>query len=106
MANILLTDEEIIKAINSTKDYERLVSMNPQYAKDNQAIARAQRKKIAEWGKEECPHQHFDAINSGVVIPHQLRKRECPECWRELESIKPTRAPEDLIREQQEAELE
>jgi len=38
------------------------------------SIARAQIKKIARWGDEECPHG-------------KMLKRECYDCWQVLREI-------------------
>ena len=74
---ILLTPEE------TNKSYEDGIvawgiAENPQYDDETYAylaIAKAQAKKIADWGKGMCPH----------LNKIWFSKRGCPQCWDELE---------------------
>ena len=43
------------------------------------AIAQAQLEEDREWGEEDCPH--LTVMYGGFPC----RKRECSECWQELE---------------------
>ena len=75
---ILLTEEEIRQAEHESylkgkwQDDDGVLESKPRY------IAKAQVKKVVEWGDEECPHPStFDGQLLG-------KKRNCPECWREI----------------------
>ena len=48
---------------------------------DDEEEAKAQARKIAEWGDGPCPH------GGTVVINYKARsylRRECPDCWAEF----------------------
>ena len=67
--SILLTGEELAKFM--LPDY-------PKTLKDmKRAIARAQLKKVVEWGNETCPH---DLFGEGT----QCFKHACDDCWQAL----------------------
>ena len=63
---MLLTDEEICKL-----EEDCVVC----YGHDEHDVAKAQAKRIAEWGNETCT----DRSHSGT-----MRKRECGFCWQTL----------------------
>lgn len=63
---ILLNDEEIWDKIGET---------STTYEEDLQTIAKAQLKKVAEWGFGACPHNPENL---------QARRAYCPVCWQEL----------------------
>ena len=70
---ILLTDEAIHKHYLHIKD-----SFIPRYLDTGRETARAQIKKVYEWGNEDCPH-------AGYVLDNPLlHKHDCYECWRAL----------------------
>lgn len=87
----ILTDEEIITAINEgrrgSKGDERrnavLVSAPPEYMKDHHYALIAQAKRIVEWGNEPCPQYLPDDPKNRYVF--FMSKRQCSECWSELE---------------------
>ena len=63
---ILLTPKELIESFDTKKEFLHQC----------QNIAKAQAKKIAEWGEEKCPHSKGRYFR---------RKRCCEICWHELE---------------------
>jgi len=76
---ILLTDEEILEAMNRKPfDCVRHVTLSDGYADELSEIAKAQIEKIVEWGNERCPH--FE----GTIGGQTPTKRECYHCWQTL----------------------
>ncbi len=74
-----LTDDEITKAIDEV--YYKGTGIYQVNVADK-AIAKAQLKKVVEWGNERCPHtKDFDGIEN---IPALLYKRFCGVCWQAL----------------------
>ncbi len=73
---ILLTPEELVRLASEYKS-EGLY----QYAlKERTAIAKAQLRKVVEWGEEDCPHR-----KQFVDIPYP--KRTCSICWSGLRKV-------------------
>jgi len=78
---ILLSPEEILKEITACYEVVDLpcggsVEMKTLHAK---SIAKAQAKKIMEWGLEVCPHWAEGNTKEVGVL-----KRDCSLCWRAL----------------------
>ena len=68
---ILLSDEEIKKLIHEKWKTRDTLTF--------EELAKAQLKKVVEWGDEDCPHlskpaEYFDGQH----------KRECRDCWQAL----------------------
>ncbi len=73
---IVLTDEEISKYIDNLSlddTFDNWLEGKPW-----KIVAKAQLKKVVEWGKEECPHEYDIVANINM-------KRECFICWQEME---------------------
>jgi hypothetical protein len=50
--------------------------------------ARADQKKIGEWGNEPCPHRNNDfPFPKAVPTELQMLKRECRDCWQEKSGV-------------------
>ena len=80
---ILLTDEEIDKAyleasLSIPDSPTELFDISRHH---DRAIAKAQLKKVVEWGDELCPHSE---VMRGVLIYHDKLRRECLTCWQAL----------------------
>ncbi len=76
---ILLTDEEIAKL--SPEDEGGYTSGMYYYYNDGiRDGAKAQLKRVDEWGSEWCPH----VVNLGETGTMTLPKRACKECWQAL----------------------
>ena len=72
---MLLTDEEITKAFNHGVRHG-----DGTYPPE--AIAKAQLKKVVEWGEEECFEHPY---KSNIKSEEYNRKRHrCFECWQSL----------------------
>lgn len=90
----LLTDEEInkIKLNTINRDHycdpktgECFDPAEETYIKEG---ARAQAKKILDWGNEPCSHRDNDFPCPDYVPPElQFPKRECRDCWDELRRL-------------------
>ncbi len=88
---LLLTDEEI-QAIICGYQVESSAIWNSDLSRNEKIIkvaslesvyrrvAKATAKKIMEWGKEPCPHHDEKAYKQNYDV-----RRECPECWEELQ---------------------
>ncbi|KKN75004.1 hypothetical protein LCGC14_0385060 [marine sediment metagenome] len=81
---ILLTDEEIRGAI---QDYNATLnqccddSYFTIHADSFNAIAKAQLKKVVEWGNEWCP---VHTIEISKDVTEVIAKHQCCECWQAL----------------------
>jgi len=77
--NILLTDEEIEES-SQVDMFLPNGEVDPDcgYLRGRQQVARAQLKRVAEWGNEPCPHPStFDG-------QRLTKKKNCPDCWQVL----------------------
>ena len=72
---ILLTDEEMGDLLCLEKEYTYPCS-NGSFTStvDCRAIAKAQRKKVVEWGGEDCVEHRSEGY----------LRRECSQCWQTL----------------------
>ena len=68
--SILLTDEEIKRAYGVVGEYGTM-----------ERVAKAQLKKVVEWGISECPH---DSVAEGGYF-RPIQRGECPTCWQALQ---------------------
>lgn len=87
---IRLTDEEIDAIIDKAYKDNRGVMPQGYVDKDiGDNSAKAQLKKVAEWGNEPCEERsHWVLLDNMTQCPMPL-KRECPLCWQALlEEIK------------------
>ena len=76
---ILLTPEELAEL----QFYQEPDNESIGYEKN---IAKAQAKKIAEWGEEECDNpQHRAEYAIRAETAYYSQRRECEYCWHELE---------------------
>ena len=73
---ILLNDKEIIVGINDGGFAEggELVSLNDAGRTEYLGVARAQVKRVGEWGDEPCTEHDIEGY----------LKRECSQCWQSL----------------------
>ena len=65
---ILLTDPEILKALNTMAPRQGVVF------ECDRNLTREQARKIAKWGDGECPHG-------------KMLRRECYDCWQVLREV-------------------
>ncbi len=77
--DMLLTDEEIRTAwerpiVDITDGHEMFIAIQEQRAQ--KAIAKAQLKKVVEWGNEPCDVKEHYELNA--------KKRQCEACWQSL----------------------
>ncbi len=77
---MLLTDEEIHVIADSVEE--------PFWYTLIDAGARAQLKKVYDWGQEDCPHDTTEGVGGdlddlGGTIYWSLKKN-CDECWQSL----------------------
>ena len=75
---ILLSDEEILVAINSGRKASDgiLLQVPPEYMRDKRSCLKAQLKKVVEWGEEVC-REHDKTMR-------RAQRRFCDECWQSL----------------------
>ena len=79
---IRLTDEEIIQAIdkaNGSSEWREGWEIQDVLEEQDRSIAKAQLKKVVEWGNSGCPH--------GGCLPgnhYEFSKSQCPKCWQTL----------------------
>ncbi len=76
---MLLTDEEIIAIDKQIGNDQQWLDENDEYKAiiyEQRIYAKAQLKKMAEWGDETCPHKYDPPFNG--------HKRECSYCWQSL----------------------
>jgi len=86
---MILTDEEIRVAVepyltsyrSPSGDLMSSVDIIKQTKAQRVSIAKAQLKKVCDWGNETCPH---DLFGEGT----QCFKHACDECWKLLEEVK------------------
>ena len=78
---IQLTDEEI-KRVMETMSSQGIM-LNPEdYLEEGKAVAKAQLKKVVEWGDEPC---YIHLVKDGAVDTTEgIKRRECPKCWQAL----------------------
>ena len=69
---MILSDKEIIGAINSVESGSILISMSEPFKKEVRAILRAQVQKFIEWSEGYC-------TEAGC------RRLHCGRCWQNLE---------------------
>ncbi|KKM63467.1 hypothetical protein LCGC14_1511280, partial [marine sediment metagenome] len=72
--SILLDDEEIKEASREYPD--SMLNYNPPQLR---RIAKAQLKKVVEWGEGRCPH-----FNPGGETTIYGKRRDCYKCWQAL----------------------
>ena len=84
---ILLTLEEIKNIITDTLDKTPSANLRGiVICVASQDQAKAQAKKIAEWGEEECDNpQHRAEYAIRAETAYYSQRRECEYCWHELE---------------------
>ena len=84
---ILLTDEEIGKAVSDWVDVAssaRSVGLGRGHWEDiAPVIALAQAKKMVEWGEGNCPHINAYE-NKPPFALYPIRIHLCPHCWQAL----------------------
>ena len=68
---MILSDKEIIGAINSVESGSILISMSEPFKKEVKAILRAQVKKFIEWSEGYC-------TEAGC------RRLHCSYCWQQM----------------------
>ncbi len=78
---IRLTDEEIIGAIdkaNGGSEWRDGWEIQDVLEEQDRSIAKAQLKKVGEWGDENCEEHNMDMRKrKGEVVKRQY----CPWCW-------------------------
>ena len=78
---ILLTKHEAEEAINPMLGLiQRFLGVGEKVTGRDAQIAKAQLKKVAEWGNEKCPH----IVDLGEVGTMGLPNRACVKCWQAL----------------------
>ena len=78
---LLLTEEEIIEALNLVLKGGTIISLKPHYLRELEAIAKAQLKRLVEWGDTYCLQGKEHGRASSYA---NVRKRECRYCWQQL----------------------
>ena len=75
----ILIDDSEIRQINTPHNKNDWVKS---WSEWNGKVAKAQAKKIYEWGNEDCPHVEgkLDKCHYPII----RCKRECEECWQAL----------------------
>jgi len=79
---ILLSDEEIEVVKKYANNPPVVDGMLTFHIYDEQrAIAKAQLKKVGEWGDGDCNEHPYAAYPTGTRF---LQRKDCPDCWQSL----------------------
>jgi len=86
---ILLNEKEMLKVDRTMPaEFDDIKDDHEAWLYDRRNIAKAQLKKIYDWGNEPCPHRtelkkRLD--EPGILTVIVGTRRECSDCWAELE---------------------
>ena len=79
-----LTGDEQLKALGKVRRRALDDGVTPDRAQEDDALLRAQLKKVVEWRNEECTeHSHtinISGIDHRVIVMHN----DCEECWQNI----------------------
>jgi hypothetical protein len=83
--NILLKEDEIKQALKEANDKAQDYGDDLQPLPERN-VAKAQLKKVYEWGLETCDNENHWQYKCGDVNIrlHPLYRRNCADCWSEL----------------------
>ena len=76
----ILDDTAIEKAKAEAERLSRTHKPHPRFEKEKYLLQAGKRdtlRQVVEWGEEDCPHHYVGEV--------QKRKRNCDDCWQELE---------------------
>ncbi len=78
---ILLTGEQQLEVLRKLRDKYRGDDEQPTRAMEDEALCKAQLKKVVEWLNNPCTEHKFEAIKRASFC---LWRRQCPKCWQAL----------------------